>query len=140
MNKNLLRLVFFVLVVCDMIFNIVMIIILSKSSFTYADLKQLKHLTEKTIIYGSVDDGKWYLGQEVWDVIKGRGTIVNMTVEGKDKIKVKFEKNLVMELFDMEDYTLDGKYNDRQARRLYPIETKSVIFDLNELFPKKAED
>ena len=39
----------------------------------------------------------------------------------------------------MDDYTLDGKYKDSQVQRLFPITTKSVIYNLDKLFSKKKE-
>lgn len=83
---------------------------------------------------------KWYFGQEVWDVIKGRGIVVNTAVGGTDKIKIKFHENLFGNFSDMDDYTVGGKYNDKQAQRLFPVTTKSVIYDLDKLFPKKKEE
>lgn len=81
----------------------------------------------------------WYIGQEVWDVIKGRGRVVNIILsETSDwKVRVKFDNDLFCGWSDMDDYTLSGKYNDRQAQRLFPIETKSVVYNLDKLFPKK---
>ena len=82
---------------------------------------------------------EWYVGQEVWDVIKGRGVVVNTAVEGTNKIKVKFETCTFQYFPNMDDYTIAGKYHDNQAQRLFPVEIKSVVYDLDKLFPKKKE-
>lgn len=84
---------------------------------------------------------QFYEGQEVWDVLEGRGIIKTITPkeqicfpEAAMAVKVKMNNG------NYRWYSLDGKYASRQeVRRLYPIETKSINFTLDILFPRKVE-
>ena len=80
---------------------------------------------------------EWYVGQEVWDIIKGRGTVVCTSVENSNKINVKFDVNLFADWHDIDTYTLSGKYKESQAQRLFSTEIKSVVYDLDKLFSIK---
>lgn len=105
------------------------------------DRVSYKKLKEKNVDSVKVSNDKkkslFYEGQEVWDIAKGRGRVVNLQViDGNTrKVKVKFERDLINGIFDMDDYTLDGKYKDSQVQRLFPIEIKSVVYNLDKLFP-----
>lgn len=105
---------------------------------TYKCFKDSSNESEK---YNTKTINKWYEGQEVWDVLKGRGVVVFTSVTERNSttvwINVKFDTNLFKDWKDIDTYTFSGKYQNNQAQRLYPIETKKVLFDLDKLFPKK---
>lgn len=107
---------------------------------TYKCFKDSSNESEK---YSTKTINKWYVGQEVWDVLKGRGVVVCTSVVGNDgpiNINVRFDTKFFMDWYDIDTYTLSGKYKENQAQRLFPTETKSAIFYLDKLFPKKIKN
>ena len=79
---------------------------------------------------------RWHVNQPVWHVLKGRGTIKEISYFGKCPLRVKFnfQKGYVL-YTDWYSFTLDGKASENEAQVLFPIETKRVIYDLDKLFP-----
>ena len=133
-------------------------------SDTLLELKQLEGIEygKKIVLFRSLwDDGNWkeytidrydtryyfwstgpaskasefYDGEKVWDVLRGRG-IVEEVKNGNDTMSIKVKLDTGLILF----YHENGSYDDKEVRRLYPIETKSINFTLEKLFPEKKQE
>lgn len=77
----------------------------------------------------------FYTGQKVWDVLRGRGTVEEVE-NGHGTMSIEVKLNSGLRLW----YHENGSYDDKEVRRLYPIETKSINFTLDKLFPEKKQE
>mgnify|MGYP001573201057 CR=1 FL=1 len=81
------------------------------------------------------NDDNFYEGQKVWDVLRGRGTVEEVE-NGHGTMSIEVKLNSGLRLW----YHENGSYDDKEVRRLYPIETKSINFTLDKLFPEKKQE
>ena len=87
--------------------------------------------------YNGIKLCEFYEGQRVWDVFEGRGTVEIIRDDIGDSMSVKVK----MDNGGYRWYYPDGKYAGKyEVRRLYPVETKSINFTLDKLFPEKKQE
>ena len=84
------------------------------------------------------DPNKWCVGQEVWDILEGRGVIIGINMGGRYPVLVNMEKDFYMKNEQHPNsYTLGGIYMFGQGRRLYNAKIKTITLNIDKLFPKK---